>query len=88
MSSRQLLAELRRRDIALWVEDGQIRYRAPVGALNDALRAAVKEHREDLLRRLAGAADHAHGHYPAAVPANRNAEDMKTVFCCRRKVQN
>ena len=53
MSTEELLSELRRRGIRVWAEDGRLRYEAPAGALDEPLRAAVKERRADLLERLA-----------------------------------
>lgn len=35
--------------VLLWVEDGRLRYRAPVGALDDPLRTAAANHRAGLI---------------------------------------
>ncbi|MGW0881236.1 MupA/Atu3671 family FMN-dependent luciferase-like monooxygenase [Streptomyces sp. NPDC002671] len=47
-----LLTELRARDIRLWEEDGRLRFSAPAGALDDALRSRVREHRDALITLL------------------------------------
>jgi TubC N-terminal docking domain len=48
----ELLAALRARGVELSVADGKLRYRAPVGAINDDLRRAVADHRAELLTLL------------------------------------
>jgi amino acid adenylation domain-containing protein/non-ribosomal peptide synthase protein (TIGR01720 family) len=54
VNAPQLLAELERRGIRLWAEAGKLRYDAPKGALDDALRGEVKALRDDLLTLLDG----------------------------------
>ncbi|MCB1852752.1 MAG: AMP-binding protein, partial [Gammaproteobacteria bacterium] len=48
MSVEKLIAELRARDITLWIEDGRLRYSAPPGIMTDALRSRLAEQREAL----------------------------------------
>ncbi len=49
MSVEKLIAELRERDIALWVDEGRLRFSAPPGVMSDALRARLAENREALI---------------------------------------
>ncbi|MFC6338651.1 amino acid adenylation domain-containing protein [Pseudomonas sp. CCM 7891] len=46
----QFLAECEALGIRLWAEDGQLRFRAPAGALDDALKQRLREHKEHLLQ--------------------------------------
>ncbi|MCW5709009.1 amino acid adenylation domain-containing protein [Shinella sp.] len=56
MSLTQLLDELERHRIHLWVEEGQLRFRAPAGAMTATLKAKVAEQKQALLQRLSNAA--------------------------------
>ncbi|MFP3939552.1 MAG: amino acid adenylation domain-containing protein, partial [Thermoanaerobaculia bacterium] len=47
-----LLDRLRRRGIRLWADGEDLRFRAPRGALSDALRREIRTHRADLLELL------------------------------------
>ena len=49
-----LLAEARAAGIALWVENGQVKFRAPKGGLPDALLARLRMMRDDLVILLRG----------------------------------
>jgi hypothetical protein len=65
MTADALVDAFRSRGIELYVADGRLRYRGPVGALDAPLRCAAAEHRAELLAALgappsasaAGAAD-------------------------------
>ncbi|MEW9612482.1 amino acid adenylation domain-containing protein [Shinella sp. S4-D37] len=57
MSLTQLLDELERHRIRLWVEDGQLRFRAPAGAMTASLKAKVAEQKQALLQRLSTSTD-------------------------------
>lgn len=57
MTAAALLADLRHRDVVLFVEGGRLRYRGPRGAMTDADRAAVVDHRAELLALLGFAMD-------------------------------
>ncbi|MGY2397537.1 amino acid adenylation domain-containing protein [Pseudomonas sp. SDO5271_S396] len=46
----QFLAECEALGIRLWAEDGQLRFRAPAGALDEALKQRLREHKEQLLQ--------------------------------------
>ncbi len=48
MTLAEVMEELRRRDIRLYVENGQLRCRAPSGALDAELRSAIDMHKKDL----------------------------------------
>ncbi|MEV0005296.1 amino acid adenylation domain-containing protein [Micromonospora sp. NPDC050980] len=62
MNGQDLIAELADLGVRLWEEDGQLRFRAPAGVLTDQRRAALRQHREEVLAALRDAA------VPAAVP--------------------
>lgn len=52
-SGTELLNVCRRLDIRLWVDCGRLRYDAPAGALDDALRAEIGAQKAELLALLA-----------------------------------
>jgi len=54
MTLRDFIAVLAERQIELFVSDGQLRFRAPDGALTDELRAQIRERREALIGWLVG----------------------------------
>ncbi len=70
MTAAKLLLELVSREACLWVEGDRLRYRAPVGALDDALRHAAAGLRTPL-RALVKAG--------AVLPADRSAWDDVAV---------
>lgn len=39
-------------DVELWTESGKLKYRAPEGALTEALKREIVEYKESLIRRL------------------------------------
>ncbi|MEQ5843790.1 amino acid adenylation domain-containing protein [Paraburkholderia acidicola] len=53
----RLLAELHDLGIALWIEDGQLRFRAPKGKLPPDLKERLVAHRAELLAQLERARD-------------------------------
>lgn len=53
MTSLELLAQLRRRDILLWRDGDQLHYSAPEGALTADLRQAVRSQKAELLTLVA-----------------------------------
>ena len=56
MTASELVDELKRDGVALWIDGGQLRYRAPQGALTAERLAVLRQHREDLLALLAAGA--------------------------------
>ena len=52
MSADRLLAEALNRGVQLWTEDGELRFRAPEGAVDPALRRRLSEHKPELVKRL------------------------------------
>src|SRR6476620_8636423 len=52
MNLNQFLAELAQRGVKLWAEDGQLRYRAPKGALTPELRDELVLHKVELVKLL------------------------------------
>ncbi|KRV64423.1 non-ribosomal peptide synthetase [Pseudomonas citronellolis] len=53
LNTSGLLADCEALGIRLWAEDGQLRYRAPNGALDDTLKQRLREHKHELLTLLA-----------------------------------
>ncbi|MGE0862777.1 MAG: non-ribosomal peptide synthase/polyketide synthase, partial [Vicinamibacterales bacterium] len=53
MTLRDFMAVLAERHVELFVADGQLRFRAPDGALTDELRAQIRERRDALVELLA-----------------------------------
>ncbi|MEH2165185.1 MAG: amino acid adenylation domain-containing protein [Nostoc sp.] len=52
MNLNQFLAELAQRGVKLWTEDGQLRYRAPKGALTLELRDELALHKAEVVKLL------------------------------------
>lgn len=52
MSLPHLLDELERHRIHLWIDDGQLRFKAPAGAMTADLKARVQAHRQALIERF------------------------------------
>ena len=77
MTTKQLLTELRDRDIRLWREDDQLKFSAPTGALTPELRAQIGSHREELLELLRGA--DASGESVQLLPVTRD-QDLPLSF--------
>ncbi|MFV0526411.1 MAG: AMP-binding protein, partial [Acidimicrobiales bacterium] len=63
MDLDDLLADLERNGVRLWTENGELRFRAPAGAFPEAHRTLLRDHRTEVLERLAV------GGLPAARPA-------------------
>ena len=55
MSIDSLLAELKHRGIRVWTDHGELRYKAPQGAFDDALKARVIAHKPALIAAIDGA---------------------------------
>lgn len=47
-----LLADLAKADIRLWLDDGQLRFNAPEGAMTDARKALIREHKDAVVHFL------------------------------------
>lgn len=52
MTITAFMAQLRDANIELFVENGRLRYKAPVGAFDEPRRAFVQAHRDELLDYL------------------------------------
>ena len=69
-STGRLVGELERLGVRLWVDDGQLRFRAPQGVMTPQRRDAVRGHRDEIVDFLAGgglprlSADPAAGYEP------------------------
>ncbi|MBL8303080.1 MAG: hypothetical protein JNM26_09940 [Ideonella sp.] len=57
MTAAAVLATLTARDIALFLDAGRLRYSAPPGALTDADREAIAEHRQEIVAALLAGAE-------------------------------
>jgi thioesterase domain-containing protein len=55
VNAATFLSELRRRDIQVWAVGGQLHCTAKAGALTPELREALRRHKSDILKALAGA---------------------------------
>jgi hypothetical protein len=49
---RMLIREAEQNAVRLWVENGQLRYKAPKGEIPETLRAALRSRRDDLIGEL------------------------------------
>ncbi|MEM8536036.1 MAG: condensation domain-containing protein, partial [Chloroflexota bacterium] len=72
MNVVELLAQLQQRGIKLWVSDGELRYRAPRGALTQELRANLAAHKAQVLAFLHQADHVKHTTLPPIKPCKRN----------------
>ena len=54
MTLDQLLADLTQNQIQVYLDEDQLRYRAPEGALTVDMRVAIGEHRMAIIERLRG----------------------------------
>ena len=52
MSVIDLITELKSQDIRLWLEDGQLRFSAPKGAMTDDVRLTLKSHKQEIIQFL------------------------------------
>jgi hypothetical protein len=52
---KKFLSELNNLNIKLWIEDNQLRYKAPKGALTPTLRAELVERKAEILTFLSDA---------------------------------
>ncbi|MAE63391.1 MAG: non-ribosomal peptide synthetase [Phycisphaeraceae bacterium] len=71
MTPQQLLADLRRRDIKVWNDDGRLRFSAPAGRMTDDLRATLGAHKEAVLEFLRTAEATGGETLPPIEPADR-----------------
>jgi thioesterase domain-containing protein len=55
LSLSAFLAELRKRDVQVWADNGELRVNAPAGALTPELRTELKQRKGDILAFLASA---------------------------------
>ncbi|KRE88751.1 hypothetical protein ASG87_09285 [Frateuria sp. Soil773] len=95
MNPATLVAEFDALGIRLWSEDGQLRFRAPAGALTDDHKTILRAHRQALIDHLgdadavAVAADPSHRHAPfpltdvqaAYLVGRGNAYDYGGIGC-------
>ncbi|MBW1598459.1 MupA/Atu3671 family FMN-dependent luciferase-like monooxygenase [Streptomyces sp. JJ38] len=80
----ELLAELRGRDINLWEDEGRLRFSAPPGALDDALRERIKEHRPALVELLRSVRGGRAGERPPVRPTDRTGDRLPLSHGQRR----
>ena len=71
MTLDQLLADLTHNQVVLHLEEDRLRYRAPGGALTADVRAAIGEHRTEIVKRLRAS-------------GNIEGESRKCITCDRQ----
>ncbi len=69
MSAWQLLSELDRRGISIWADGGDLRFRAPKGALTPQLRSRLKDGKNEILSLLRQETDTNAPQLPSLRPA-------------------
>ena len=74
-----LIAEMGRKGIRAWAEDGRLRFKAPRGAMTDDLRGRLREHKQAVLDFLTAAQDPRPSAGPPIVPVPRT-DPMPTSF--------
>ena len=52
MAIFEFLSLLNNLDIKIWIEDGQLRFRAPKGAMTDELKQQIKERKAEIIAFL------------------------------------
>ena len=57
MSLVELLEQLRRQHVHLYLDKGKLKYRAPKGALNESLLTSLRQHKEEIRALLSEAVD-------------------------------
>ncbi len=57
MSLVELLEQLRRQHVHLYLDQGKLKYRAPKGALNESLLTSLRQHKEEIRALLSEAVD-------------------------------
>ncbi|MEE3716400.1 condensation domain-containing protein [Tumidithrix elongata RA019] len=78
-----LLVELRQREVALWVEDDRLRYRAEKDALTPELLTEVKNRKVEILKFLKQATESISSQLPPIVKLDRN-EHLPLSFAQQR----
>ncbi len=64
MNAYELLSDLLQRRVGVWAEAGRLRYRAPKGAMTDALLGELTQHKSEILALLEHEGGHVQGAYP------------------------
>jgi len=82
MIAKVLFEDLTSRDVHLSVETGNLKIIAPRGLLTDADRAAIRQHKAELLELLASKS--ASNWTPAAAETARRLTAGVTPCCCSR----
>ncbi|HEY0602801.1 MAG TPA: condensation domain-containing protein, partial [Herpetosiphonaceae bacterium] len=83
MTTFELLARLRGRNIKLWAEGDRLRFQAPKGALTDELRAALAEHKAEVLALLQEVTATTH-EAPAPIERAQNRDALPLSFAQQR----
>ena len=84
MTGAKLLALLRETGVKLWVEEEVLRYRAPMGALTESLRAEMATHKAEILQLLRENKRFAHPNLPPLVRIPRSGEQLPLSFAQQR----
>ncbi|KXX65254.1 non-ribosomal peptide synthetase [Marichromatium gracile] len=84
MQATELMTELETLGVALWAEDGKLRFRAPSGVLTEERMAHLRAHRDDLLALLAEPATVEVDADPAQAHAPFGLTDVQTAYLLGR----
>ncbi|MEQ4715487.1 amino acid adenylation domain-containing protein [Nonomuraea sp. B19D2] len=80
----EIVAELRTLGVDLWEESGNIRFRAPRGVLTEERRAALREHKAEIVELLSGSAVTI-AHDPEAGAEPFPLTDVQTAYLLGRQ---
>ncbi|UUO17102.1 non-ribosomal peptide synthetase [Dolichospermum heterosporum] len=83
MAIFEFLSLLNNLDIKIWVEDGQLRYRAPKGAMTDEIKQQIKERKAEIIAFLQEAQTATQINYSSLVPVVRD-KDLPLSFAQQR----
>jgi amino acid adenylation domain-containing protein len=72
MTVAELLSDLRKRDVSLWLEGDRLRLRAPKNAIGPDLHAALARHKHDIIQSLRAAAARPAATVPRLQPVPRS----------------
>jgi amino acid adenylation domain-containing protein/FkbH-like protein/FkbM family methyltransferase len=80
MSMTELLEALRSADVKIWAESGELRVRAPRGALNESLREELRRQKPDLIALLS----QPHNEAPSPIPRMSRGVELPLSAAQRR----
>ncbi len=80
----ELLAELRQRNVRLWLEGERLRYKAPKDALTPELLAEVKSQKSEIIAFLKNVQASANSNRPSLIPISKQAESFPLSLAQQR----